>query len=60
MSDYTAPIEDIKFTLRQVAGLESVTSLPGFEEVTDDIVDAVLVRSWMRATWFSMSSVAFA
>ncbi len=42
MSDYTAPIDDIKFTLRQVAGLESVTSMPGFEEVSDDIVDAVL------------------
>ena len=42
MSDYTAPIEDIKFTMREVAGLDSVTSMPGFEEVTPDIVDAVL------------------
>jgi hypothetical protein len=31
MSDYTAPIEDIKFTLRQVAGLDGVTSMPGFK-----------------------------
>ncbi len=42
MSDYTAPIDDIKFTMREVAGLDSVTSMPGFEEVTPDIVDAVL------------------
>ncbi|MHA1535966.1 MAG: acyl-CoA dehydrogenase [Alphaproteobacteria bacterium] len=42
MSEYTAPIDDIKFTMREVAGLDSVTSMPGFEEVTPDIVDAVL------------------
>ncbi len=42
MSDYTAPLDDIKFTMREVAGLDSVTSMPGFEEVTPDIVDAVL------------------
>ncbi|MDH3236038.1 MAG: acyl-CoA dehydrogenase N-terminal domain-containing protein, partial [Alphaproteobacteria bacterium] len=42
MSDYAAPLDDIKFTLRQVAGLEGVTSMPGFEEVSEDIVDAVL------------------
>ena len=42
MSDYTAPIRDMKFVMKELAGLDEVARLPGFEEATDDLVDAVL------------------
>jgi acyl-CoA dehydrogenase len=42
MSQYTAPIRDMQFVLHELAGLEQVGKLPGFEEATPDLVDAVL------------------
>jgi alkylation response protein AidB-like acyl-CoA dehydrogenase len=39
---YTAPLADMRFALREVAGLGTVTALPGYEHATDDLVDAVL------------------
>jgi len=42
MSQYTAPIRDMQFVMRELANLEGVTGLPGCEEVTPDLVDAIL------------------
>ncbi|QKS29734.1 MAG: acyl-CoA dehydrogenase C-terminal domain-containing protein [Candidatus Accumulibacter similis] len=42
MSEYIAPIRDMQFVLRELAGLEQVAQLPGCEEATPDLVDAVL------------------
>jgi len=42
MSDYSAPLADIRFALSQIAGLENVLALDGFEDITPDLVDAVL------------------
>jgi alkylation response protein AidB-like acyl-CoA dehydrogenase len=39
---YQAPVKDMLFTIRELAGLESVRRLPGFEDATDDTVEAVL------------------
>src|SRR5712671_1078954 len=39
---YTAPLADMRFALREVAGLQHVAALPGYEHATDDTVDAVL------------------
>ena len=39
---YTAPLADMRFALREVAGLERIAALPGYEHATDDTVDAVL------------------
>ena len=39
---YQAPIKDMLFDIRELAGLEQVRQLPGFEEATDDTVQAVL------------------
>jgi alkylation response protein AidB-like acyl-CoA dehydrogenase len=39
---YTAPLADMRFALREVAGLAHVAALPGYEHATDDTVDAVL------------------
>jgi alkylation response protein AidB-like acyl-CoA dehydrogenase len=39
---YQAPVKDMLFTIRELAGLEQVRALPGFEDATDDTVEAVL------------------
>ena len=42
MADYTAPLDDIRFVINDLVGLEQVTALPGCEETTSDLVDAIL------------------
>ena len=40
--DYRAPLKDMDFVMRHVAGLEAVSGLPGFEEAGPDTAQAVL------------------
>jgi alkylation response protein AidB-like acyl-CoA dehydrogenase len=42
LAEYAAPLKDMQFVLKHVVGLGQVNTLPGWEEVTDDVVDAVL------------------
>ncbi|MCX7157384.1 MAG: acyl-CoA dehydrogenase [Rhodocyclales bacterium] len=42
MTEYTAPLADMRFLLNEVAGLAAIAQLPGCEEATPDLVDAVL------------------
>ncbi len=42
MSEYAAPLRDIRFAMQELSGLEQVISLPGCEEATPDVVDAIL------------------
>ena len=42
MSDYRAPLADIRLVLRDIADVESICDLPGFEHVDADIIDGVL------------------
>ena len=42
---YQAPVRDIAFVLNRVVGLESVAALPGFEDATPDLVEAILEES---------------
>jgi alkylation response protein AidB-like acyl-CoA dehydrogenase len=42
MSDYNAPLADIRFALTRIAGLENVLAFERFEDITPDLVDAVL------------------
>jgi alkylation response protein AidB-like acyl-CoA dehydrogenase len=39
---YIAPLADMRFALREIAGLARVAALPGYEHATDDTIDAVL------------------
>jgi butyryl-CoA dehydrogenase len=39
---YTAPIKDMLFVMRELAGLGDIQRLPGCEEATDETVQAVL------------------
>ena len=42
MSAYTAPLADMRFVINQVADLMGVAALPGLEEATPDLVEAIL------------------
>src|SRR5580704_15465707 len=39
---YAPPLADIKFVLTHLLGLEQLAALPGYEAVSEDVVDAVL------------------
>ncbi|MEL0023680.1 MAG: acyl-CoA dehydrogenase family protein, partial [Alphaproteobacteria bacterium] len=39
---YKAPVEDMKFALRHLVGLDQVAAMPGMDIVSEDLVDAVL------------------
>jgi len=42
MAEYAAPLKDMRFVLKHVVGLDQVNTLPRWEEVTEDVVDAIL------------------
>ena len=42
MAEYSAPLRDMKFVIKELAGLSEINALPGCEEATPDLVDAVL------------------
>ena len=39
---YAAPVKDMMFVLKELAGLDQVAQLPGYEEATPDVVEAIL------------------
>ena len=39
---YQAPSDDMAFVIRHVVDSKTISQLPGFEEFTDDVIDAVL------------------
>jgi alkylation response protein AidB-like acyl-CoA dehydrogenase len=41
MSTYRAPLRDMQFVLRELAGVDDVAKLPGFEDMPD-VLDAIL------------------
>ena len=50
MAEYIAPLRDMRFVIKELAGLDAVTGLPGCHEVTPDLVDAVLDEAGKFAT----------
>ena len=42
MSSYNAPIRDMQFVLRELADIEAVSALPGCEDASPDLVDAII------------------
>jgi alkylation response protein AidB-like acyl-CoA dehydrogenase len=42
MTTYLAPVRDMRFVMNELAGLARLQSLPGFEEATPELADAVL------------------
>src|SRR6185369_6232484 len=45
MSEYNAPLRDMQFVLKELVGLDTVSKLPGCEDVTSDLVDQILDES---------------
>ena len=44
MPAYKAPLDDIRFLLHDVHDVAQLAALPGFEEATPDVIDAVLTE----------------
>src|SRR5574343_1758430 len=42
MSNYTAPLRDMQFVLKEIAGLEEICALPGNEEMSVDLAESIL------------------
>ncbi|MDR2188341.1 MAG: acyl-CoA dehydrogenase [Azonexus sp.] len=42
MSEYHAPLADIRFVMQELAGLDQVVALPDYRDATPDVVDAIL------------------
>jgi acyl-CoA dehydrogenase len=45
MSDYNAPIKDMNFAIRELAGLDHILDMPDFAEISEDVVDQILEES---------------
>jgi alkylation response protein AidB-like acyl-CoA dehydrogenase len=42
MSTYEAPIKDMQFVICELAGLDQITALPGWQETDQEVVSAIL------------------
>ena len=45
MSDYVAPLKEMRFVVERLCGLEMLRPIPEFAETTSDVVDAVLAEA---------------
>jgi len=45
MTVYNAPLEEINFLLNHVLDMDKIAQLPGYEEATPDMVDAILTEA---------------
>ncbi len=49
MSEYQAPIKDMQFVINELAGLDTIAGLPGYEDATPDMVEAILEQAGVLA-----------
>ncbi len=42
MTEYTAPLRDLNFVIKELADLEKLSQLPVFEHATDDLIEPIL------------------
>ena len=45
MNDYSAPLDDMKFLFDHVLDLPKISYLPGYEDATPDIIEAILLEA---------------
>ncbi len=49
MSEYQAPLKDMHFVINELANLDTLSGLPGFEDATADMVEAILEQAGILA-----------
>ena len=49
MPDYIAPVKDMQFVIEELADLPALNALPGYEDATADLVEAVLEQAGVLA-----------
>jgi len=49
MADYKAPIAETSFVLNELFDINSLTALPGFEDATPDLIEAVIKRIMVKS-----------
>src|ERR1051326_2621938 len=42
MAEYTAPLQDMRFVMNELAGLTDITAMPDCADASTEVVDAVL------------------
>ena len=50
MVPYAAPLDDMRFVLNRLVGLDRIAALPGYDEVSPELVDAVLEEAGKLAS----------
>ena len=50
MSTYIAPVRDMMFAMNELAGLDEISTLAGYEDATPDLVEAILDEAGKFAT----------
>jgi alkylation response protein AidB-like acyl-CoA dehydrogenase len=45
MATYKAPIRDMQFAFKEMIGTDYLRQLPGYEEISDDVIDAVITEA---------------
>jgi len=49
MSEYQAPLKDMHFVINELSSLDKIARLPGFEDATTDMVEAILEQAGVLA-----------
>ena len=49
MSDYQAPLKHMQFVINELAMLDKISSLPGYEDATAEMVEAILEQAAVLA-----------
>ena len=49
MSEYQAPLKDMQFVINELAMLDKISSLPGYEDATAEMVEAILEQAAVLA-----------
>ena len=50
MSEYQAPLRDMQFVINELVDLERLSKLPGFDDASPDMVEAILEQAAVLAS----------